>query len=157
MMIPDDLAGLLAGRPALGAAEQAFPFVTVDDSGFAHPSLLSRAELTVVDDAFVVAVVAGPTTILNLLGRRVATLIAVGGTTAHYTKLRVVASAAEDRFHGFLFEVVTHRRDSLGIELAPLGFVATETIARAERWDLTARLADRLAAGAHVPPGGTVD
>jgi hypothetical protein len=33
MTVPADLARLLVGRPDVGVAEQAFPFLTVDEAG----------------------------------------------------------------------------------------------------------------------------
>ena len=84
MSVPAGLARLLAGRPAIGAREQAFPFLTVDEGGFPHVALLSRAEVGVSPDGSeVLAVVAGRRTRANLERDRRAGLIAVGGTTAH--------------------------------------------------------------------------
>ena len=59
MTVPAALAGLLHGRPAVGAREQAFVFLTVDQAGFPYAALLSRAELAVSPDRREVLAAAG--------------------------------------------------------------------------------------------------
>jgi hypothetical protein len=143
--VPEELAKLLAGWPEPGAAEQAFPFLTVDEAGFPHAALLSRAELDVSPDrSAVLAVVASTRTRANLERDGHATLIAVGGTTAHYAKLRVTRSVTGGGALGCRLEVAAHKADSLGIPLSPVGFTATAEIGRLERWRRSRRLLARL-------------
>lgn len=140
-----DLMALLRGPAEVEHDEQAFVFLTVDDNGYPHPALLSRAELDVGVDGSVLAVVASTRTKANLARDGAATLIAVEGTVAHYAKLRVLTSIDEGALLGVSFELVEHKRDSLGIELSPITFRATAGIAELERWDTSARLLGTLA------------
>lgn len=147
MTMPEDLHRLLRGFPEVGADEQAFPFLTVDESGFPHPALLSRAELE-PGPSGLFAVLAGPRTRSNLERDGRATLIAVHETTAHHVKLRLVRSMIVDDLLGCEFGVVHHKRDTLGIPLAPIAFRTTAEIAEQEHWESTAALLRRLAAQA---------
>ena len=145
MNVPEEMAALLAGWPEPGRAEQAFPFLTVDEAGFPHAALLSRAELDVSPDrSAVLAVVASTRTRANLERDGRATLIAVGGTTAHYAKLRMTRSIAAAGALGCRLAVAWHKADSLGIPLSPAGFTATAEIGRIERWPDSRRLLARL-------------
>lgn len=143
MTVPDDLGRLLRGFPGTDADEQAFPFLTVDENGFPHPALLSRAELEPGADGLL-AVIGSPNTRANLERDGRATLIAVHGTVAHYAKLLMVRSVAAGHLLGCEFDVVHHKRDSLGIPLAPIGFRTTAEIAEHEHWARTAALLSRL-------------
>lgn len=146
MRVPDDLAVLLEGRPDVGAAEQAFPFLTVDDAGYPHVALLSRAEMDVrADRGAVLAVVASTRSTANLRRDGRAGLIAVAGTVAHYAKLRVTTLREDDGVLGCVLELVEHKRDTLGIPLTPIGFHTSEDIARADDWTRSARILAGLA------------
>ena len=138
MKVPDALVALLTGTAEIGAREQAFPFVTVDDEGFPHAALLSRTELEIGPaDADVRAAVRSRRTRANLEARGRAALIAVQGDTAHYVKLRLRRSVAAGDLLACVFDVVEHKPDSLGVALAPILYDVTAEIARAERWDAT--------------------
>ena len=126
MTVPQGLARLLDGRPAVGAREQAFVFLTVDQAGFPHVALLSRAELAVSPD-----------------GR--AGLVAVEGTTAHYAKLRVVRTIDAGESIGCAMTLAGYQADTLGIPLSPVSFVTTAGLARLEDWAASDRLLRRLA------------
>jgi hypothetical protein len=153
MKVPAVLARLLGGRPVVGATEQAFPFLTVDEAGFPHVALLSRAELGVSPgDGEVLAVVASTRTRSNIERGGVAGLIAVEGTTAHYAKLRVVRTIEAGPVLGCALTVAEHKADSLGIALSPVSFTTTARIAQAEDWAASERLLRALAAGAPGPP-----
>ena len=69
-----------------------------------------------------------------------ATLIAIGGITAHYAKLRVTRSIIGGGALGCRLAVAGHKADSLGIPLWPAGFTATAEIGRLERWQDSRRL-----------------
>ncbi|MGP4020622.1 hypothetical protein [Saccharopolyspora sp. 5N708] len=149
MTVPEDLAGLLRGWPRIHVDEQAFPLLTVDESGFPHVALLSRAELDVdADRGAILAVVASGQTRANIRRCGQATLIAVHGEVAHYAKLRTASTTDQDGLLGCVFRLVSHKRDSLGIPLAPIGFQPTAEIVEMEHWARTRNLLDRLRARA---------
>jgi hypothetical protein len=146
MTVPGELARLLTGRPDIGAAEQAFPFLTVDEAGFPHAALLSRAEVDVTPDGgAVLAVIASRRTRANITRDEHAGLIAVAGTTAHYVKLSVLRAIETPAAIGCVMRVTEHKADSLGIPLSPIGFVTTPEIAHLEDWDASQQLLSRLA------------
>lgn len=147
MSVPDPVAALVRGRPEVGAEEQVFPLLTVDDDGYPHVALLSRAELD-VDGAGdrLLAAVAAITTGRNLRRDGRAGLIAVEGTTAHELKLQLVERIEDGVMLGLSFEVLEHEADSLGIPLEPMRFHATDDVAALERWDDCAELLARLGA-----------
>lgn len=146
MTVPADLARLLTGRPDADGAEQAFPFLTVDEAGFPHVALLSRAELDVTPDGSdVIAVIASSRTRANLGRDGRAGLIAIGGIVAHYAKLSVTRAIDTPAALGCVLRVTEHKADSLGIPLSPIGFVTTAEIARMEDWDASERLMRQLA------------
>jgi len=143
--LPDAVARLLAAPPEVGDPAQAFPFLTVDEAGYPHVALLSARELAVAGDGALLVVLMGMTTSANLQRTGAATLVAVEGTTAHSMKLRRRTSVDEGDLLGFVLDPVDHKADSLGIALAPISYVASEELARLERWDRTAELLARLA------------
>ena len=138
MGVPHELVGLLQGSPEVQAEEQAFPFVTVDENGFPHAALLSRAEVDVGPDrADVRAAIRSARTRANLTRHGRALLIAVEGSTAHYVKLRVVRSVTAGDLLACVFEVAEHKADSLGIPLTPISYRVGAGLAREEQWDAT--------------------
>jgi hypothetical protein len=146
--VPDELARLLAGQPAVGTREQAFPFLTVDEGGFPHVALLSRAEIGVSPDGReVLAVVTSRHTRANLQRDRRAGLIAIGGTTAHYAKLYLVRSIQSGEALGCGMRVIELKADSLGIALSPISFGTITEIARLESWEASGQMLRRLAGG----------
>jgi hypothetical protein len=146
MTVPAALARLLDGRPAAGVREQAFVFLTVDQAGFPHVALLSRAELAVSPDGReVLAVVASRRTRANLERDGRAGLVAVDGTTAHYAKLRVVRTIDAGGSIGCAMTLAAYQADTLGIPLSPVSFVPTAGLARLEDWAASDRLLRRLA------------
>jgi len=152
--VPQALARLLDGRPAVGAREQAFVFLTADQAGFPHVALLSRAELGVSPDGReVLAVVASRRTRANLERDGRAGLVAVEGTTAHYAKLRVVRTIEAGALIGCAMRLAEYQADTLGIALSPVSFVTTADLARLEGWEASERLLRRLAGGAPAPGG----
>jgi hypothetical protein len=146
--LPAPLAALLAGRPAPGGTEQAFPLLTVDETGFPHVALLSRAEIEVSASgaALFVAIASGRTRANLLRGRR-CTLIAVGGQSAHYAKLVVSATLSAPPLLGCELRLAEYKADSLGIDLSPVEYAATGDLAQLEHWDQSLALLRRLAAG----------
>ncbi|MCI2417406.1 pyridoxamine 5'-phosphate oxidase family protein [Saccharopolyspora sp. K220] len=148
MIVPEDLADLLLGWPDIHVDEQAFPLLTVDEDGFPHVALLSRAELDInADRSAILAVVASTQTRENIRRRGRATLIAVHGEVAHYAKLRTSTTTDQDGLLGCVFDLVWHKRDSLGIPLSPIGFQATAEIVEMEHWARTRSVLELLRTG----------
>jgi hypothetical protein len=138
VVIPPEVVEQLTGLPTPGRQEAAFPLLTVDDEGFPHVCLLSRAELE-ADGGEVRAVIASRRTRANLERSGHATLVVVEGTTAHYLKLVLERSHLVDERLAAAFTVADHHADSLGIPLTPLGYLPTDNLSALERWDLSAR------------------
>jgi hypothetical protein len=144
--IPADLVSLLSGRPGLGVSEQAFPLLTVDENGYPHVALLSRAEIEVgTDAAEILAVVTSRRTGANLRRDGRAGLIAVNGMVAYYVKLRVARMLEAGKALGCAMIVTEYKADSLGIPLQPISFVTTAEVAQMEGWDVSERLLRELA------------
>lgn len=158
MILPVEIAEILASSDADDSASmrQAFPLLTVSDSGHPHVYLLSTAQLDVVDDTILVSV-AGRTTRNNLHARGLATLVAVEGVTAYYLKSRLLSVVDGDGREGFALTVEEVRRDSAGVELSPLSFRFAATLPVKERWAtdeaVLSRLRDTLQQGAGTAPG----
>jgi hypothetical protein len=142
--LSDAVAGLLAQPPEVGERAQAFPFLTVDDRGLPHVALLSARELAVDDEGSLLVALMGMTTGANVQRSGTATLLAVEGTTAHSVKLRLRRIVDDGDLLGLVLEPVDHKADSLGVDLAPISYVATQELAMLERWDRTAALLARL-------------
>ena len=145
--LPEDVAAIIRRPQRLGEPAQAFPFLTVDDAGLPHVALLSQRELAAAADGTLHAALAAPTTTrANLERSQAATIVAVEGTTVHSVKLRLRTLFEEDGLVGIVLDVLAHKADSLGIEVAPMSFVPTEELGRMERWDRADRMLQRLAA-----------
>lgn len=143
--VPEQVVALLTGRPVPGVEEQALPFLTVDEAGFPHVALLSRAEAR-ADRQRVLVAVASRRTRGNLVRTGRATLIGIAGDTAHYLKLHVARTVEAEGLLGCDLRPVEHVADSAGIALSPIGYLPTHALAEAESWQATAALLDRLAA-----------
>ena len=143
--LPAEVADLLRGRPGLGSAEQAFPFLTVDSCGYPHSALLSRTELEPAADGTLLAAVGSPGTRANLLRDGRAGLIAVHGTVCSHLKLRLEQVREDGDLLGCVLAVDAHKPDSLDIELRPLGFSTGPELARREDWQRSARMLAALA------------
>lgn len=147
MDVPEDLASLLAGPPDVNAHEQAFPFLTVDDQGFPHVALLSRAELDVPDDrSKIFAVVASARTRENLERDGHAGLIAIRGTVAHYAKMTVDHHRVEQDLFGCVLTLADYKADSIGVPMEGVSFRTTAEIAAAEMWQRSSDVLSSLAA-----------
>jgi hypothetical protein len=132
--LPQAVASLLAGRPTQGRIEQAFPVLTVDDAGFPHVCLLSRAQLQPTPTGLT-ALVSSPRTRANLRRRGIATLIAMTAEAAHYCKLRLIGSIEEPWALAAAFELVEHKADQSPVPLSPATYVPTNELEAAEQWD----------------------
>ncbi|MDT7693735.1 MAG: hypothetical protein QOI75_3102 [Pseudonocardiales bacterium] len=142
--IPVELRSALAGRPTVGDWDVMFPWLTIDDAGFPHVCLLSRAELDADRDR-VHAVLASPTTISNLRRHPQATLVAIDEHAATYAKLTVARGITDGSWLGVTCTLASVKRDGLPIPLQPPRYLATDTVAASEDWQRAAQLLTRLA------------
>jgi hypothetical protein len=138
MTVPPEIVAVLAGSPEVGSWEPMFPLVTIDEPGFPHVCLLSRAELD-SDPDHVYAVLASPTTVKNLSRQPSATLMVIVDDSAHYLKLRVVHTSGSG-LTAVVFEVISSVRDSLSIPLMPPQYLVTSSLPVAEAWAQSAEL-----------------
>jgi Pyridoxamine 5'-phosphate oxidase len=143
--VPPEIVAALAGSPKVGSWEPMFPLLTVDELGFPHVCLLSRAELD-SDAASVYAALASPTTVSNLTRRPTATLMVIVDDSAYYLKLRVVRTTGSV-LTGVVFEVISSVRDSLAIPLSPPRYLVTSSLPVTEAWAQSAELLSRLVRG----------
>ena len=134
MDLPQAVTSLLSGLPAHGQAEQAFPFLTVDEAGFPHVCLLSRAQVE-PHQAGLLALVGSRRTRANLLRAGAATLIAVTPTAAHYCKLLMTRSIEEPWALAAAFDLVEHKVDPSPVPLTPLTYVPNAEVEAAEQWE----------------------
>jgi hypothetical protein len=148
--VPGELVELLAGRPVPGAEEQAFVLLTVDEAGWVHICLLSRAELE-ADAHQIRAVIASRRARRHLARDGRATLLAVGGGVAHVCRLRLERQVEGEGAVAAAFSVVDHARDDAGVALQPLRYRATAELAEREHWARSAELNRRLSEA--EPPG----
>jgi Pyridoxamine 5'-phosphate oxidase len=140
--VPPEIVAALAGSPEVGSWEPMFPLLTVDEPGFPHVCLLSRAELH-SDVDYVYAALASPTTVNNLSRRPAATLMVITDDSACYLKLRVVHTTGSG-LTGVVFEVISSVRDSLAIPLTPPRYLVTSSLPVAEAWAQSAELLSSL-------------
>jgi hypothetical protein len=140
--VPPEIVAALAGRPEIGSWEPMFPLLTVDEAGFPHVCLLSRAELE-ADENHVYAALASPTTVSNLSRRPAATLMVIGDESAHYAKLRAVHTSASVPA-AVIFAVVSSVRDSLAIPLGSPRYLVMSSLPVTEAWAQSAELLSSL-------------
>lgn len=146
MIIPTSVVEAVSGRPEVGSTDQAFPLLTVDPEGFPHVCLLSRAELE-ADGEEVRAAIASRQTRSNIEQRGQASLIVVVDDASHYCKLRLTRAIEVDERMAASFEMVSHKRDSLGIALSPLSYDVVESLPVVEQWETSEACMERLRRG----------
>ena len=146
MILSSEVRALLGEAIGVGSEQQAFPLVTVDTDGFPYFSLISRAEIRVRGASTVLIAVRGANTRAHLARDGRAGMIAVGGTAAHYLKLRVVGNRDEGVLEAYALDLVGYRRDSLGIELSPISYVVTPHLVEREGWEQTEAILSALQA-----------
>jgi len=142
MTVPPEIVAALTGRPQVGSWEPMFPLLTIDEAGFPHVCMLSRAELK-ADENRIYAALASQTTVGNIRRRPTATLVVIGDDCAHYAKLTAVHVAAS-ALAAVVFEVNSSARDSLAIPLMPPRYLVTSSLPVAEAWAQSAELLSSL-------------
>jgi hypothetical protein len=143
MIIPASVVDALSGRPDIGGTDQAFPLLSVDPEGFPHVCLLSRAELD-ADGEEVRAAIASRQTRSNIEERGQVSLIVVVDDASHYCKLRLKRAIEVNGRMAASFEMVSHKRDSLGIALSPLSYAVVESLPALEQWETSEACIERL-------------
>jgi hypothetical protein len=139
------LAVLAPGPDRHGSFDQAIPLLTVDNDGFPHVALLSRAQLRDGGTARDLhAVVWAGTTSANLAATRRATVILVGGQVAWYLKLTVVRAVEHEGRVGVILRLAKSIADSAGVDLVPMGFRSSAALAAEEGWDADRQVLDLL-------------
>ncbi|MCW2720200.1 hypothetical protein [Pseudonocardia sp.] len=151
-MLPAEVLALLAGTPVAGAWEPVFPLLTSDSGGAPRICLLSRAEID-AEPGIVRCAVRSRRTSANLRRAGAAVLQVVEGTTSWSVRARVGRTVTDDGGLAAELLVTDVERDSLGIPLQPMSFLAGAALARAERWDDNALLFARLARSAPAAAG----
>lgn len=142
MTVPPEIVAALTGRPEIGSWEPMFPLLTIDDAGFPHVCMLSRAELE-ADENYIYAALASQTTVSNVSRRPAATLVVIGDDSAYYAKLAAVHASASVPA-AVAFEVTSSVRDSLAIPLMPPRYLVTSSLPVAEAWAQSAQLLSAL-------------
>ena len=142
--LPASVIARLAGFPVPGEWEPVFPLLTADPGGEPRVCLLSRAELDAQPHRLRCAVRSTRTT-ANLRRTGVAVLQVVDDTISWSIRTRVGRVVSDDGGLAAELLVTAVERDSLGIPLRPMGFLADAALAALERWDDNAALFARLA------------
>jgi hypothetical protein len=143
--VPAEVIDRMAGFPVPGEWESVFPLLTSDPGGEPRVCLLSRAELE-VEPRRLRCVVRSTRTSANLRRTRVAVLQVVDESASWSLRTRVGRTVVDDGGLAAELLVTAVERDSLGIPLRPMGFLADAALAAVEGWHDNAALFARLAA-----------
>jgi hypothetical protein len=143
-MLPDEVLEQFAGTPVAGTWEPVFPLLTSDPGGEPRVCLLSRAEIEAGQTTLRCALRSRRTT-ANLRRSGVAVLQVVTDRVSWSVRTRVGREVADDGGVAVELLVTGVERDTLGIPLRPMTFLADAALAATERWDDNAVLFARLA------------
>ena len=146
-LIPEPVLAILRAEPGPEQEfDQAIPLLTVDPDGFAHVTLLSRGQLR-ADPAGreLLASVWGAGTRANLLASGRATVMLADDSAAYYLKLTVTRTIEHAARLGVALAPGRCTSDSVGVQLAPMGFRPSAELAAREGWEADARVLDLLA------------
>ena len=141
--LPAAVIERLAGFPVPGEWEPVFPLLTTDPGGEPRVCLMSRAELE-AEPRRVRCAVRSRRTSANLRRTRLAVLQVVDDTVSWSIRTRLGRVVVDDGGLAAELLVTAVERDSLGIPLRPMGFLADGSVAALERWDDNAALFARL-------------
>jgi hypothetical protein len=143
--VPAEVIERLTGFPVPGDWESVFPLLTSDSGGEPRVCLMSRAELE-AEPRRLRCVVRSARTTANLRRTRVAVLQVVDETVSWSIRTRVGRIVVDGGGLAAELLVTAVERDSLGIPLRPMGFLADAALADLERWHDNAALFARLVA-----------
>ena len=150
-----ELAAAVRGMPERGTWDRIFTLYSVDDDGFPHPCLLSRAAIDADARTFRVAVASSSRTVGYLRRRPRALLVFIGGETSYSCAAEVSAIRETGQgLTGIAMAITGVHRDSLGIPLRPASFWVSDAVPVAEAWDRSAALLAAMAAAAPGTGGG---
>jgi hypothetical protein len=142
--LPKSIVDALIGYPEVGVPDVMIPLLTVDEAGYPHVCLLSRAELD-ADANHIYAVVASSVSKSNLLRDRRATLIVFTPSAAYYAKLDAVQFKEDGPRLGVVFTLHSIKEDgdeSFHMEVPR--YLPTEAIALMEHWERSRALLHQL-------------
>jgi hypothetical protein len=145
--VPDEVLEQLDGLPVDGMWEPVFPLLTSDPGGETRICLLSRAELE-AEPRILRCAIRSRRTSANLQRARVAVLQVVGGSASWSLRTRVGRVVVDDGGLAAELHITDVERDSLGIPLRPMSFLANAALGVQERWDDNATLFAQLASRA---------
>jgi hypothetical protein len=141
-----ELAAAVRGAPQAGGWDQIFTVAVVDDDGFPHTCLLSRASLGVDGTTLRMVLASASRTLAYLRRRPRATVAFIEGEISYACACEVVAF--HDGGHGLTGVATTLtkvRRDTLGIPLTAASFQVTDALAAREAWERSAALLAEMA------------
>ncbi|MFE5097531.1 hypothetical protein ACFRCI_46500 [Streptomyces sp. NPDC056638] len=110
-----------------------------------HSVLLTRSELEpAADGVRSLAVLASSGSRENVLRSGTVDLIAIDGLQRHHVKLGLINTIDNGDLLGCAFEVMSHKRDDIGVPMQPLTFCATAEIVVQADWTSRRSLLARL-------------
>jgi hypothetical protein len=132
--IPTSIVDALIGYPEVGVSDAMIPLLTVDEAGYPHVCLLSRAELD-ADTNHIYAVVASRASKSNILRDRRATLIVFTVGAAYYSKLDAALFKEEGHLLGVVFTLHSIKKDGdESFHMEAPRYLPTNEIASMEHW-----------------------
>ena len=135
--IPTSIVDALIGYPEVGVPDVIIPLLTVDESGYPHVCLLSRAELD-ADTNYIYAVVASPVSKSNIFRDRRATLVVFTARSAYYSKLDADLIKEDGQLLGIVFSLHSMKQDGdESFHMEAPHYLPTDEIATMEHWDRT--------------------
>ena len=144
--IPTAIVDGLAGFPQIDVLDIIIPLLTVDDAGFPHVCLLSRAELS-ADENHVYAVVSSTVSKANLVRERRATIALITPKAAYYCKLDVDFLERDDYLLGVVFSYSSMKVDGdESFHMQPPQYLPTREISESEHWNKSRPFLERLQA-----------
>lgn len=132
--IPNSIVEALIGYPEVGVSDAMIPLLTVDEAGYPHICLLSRAELD-ADTNHIYGVVASRVSKSNILRDRRATLIVFTVGAAYYAKLDAALIKEEGHLLGVVFTLHSIKKDGdESFHMEAPRYLPTNEIALMEHW-----------------------
>lgn len=132
--IPTSIVEALIGYPEVGVSDVIIPLITVDEAGYPHVCLLSRAELN-ADTNHIYAVVASTVSRANIWRDRRATLIIFTVRTAYYCKLDAAVLRDDGDLLGVVFTILLIKEDGdESFHMEAPRYLPTDAIASKEHW-----------------------
>lgn len=142
--IPTSIIGAITGYPEVGVPDLIVPLLTVDEMGYPHVCLLSRAELH-ADTNHIYAVVASPVSKSNVVRDRRATLVLFTSRSAYYSKLDADLIEEDGHMLGIVFSLHSMKVDGdESFHMETPRYLPTDEIALMEHWERSRTFLRRL-------------